>query len=212
MQRHSAPEVEDDRPTVAFDRPERPGDPLESVLAGWPGPAPRLSLRHWMGIGSLGAVILAAAFGLPPLVSPDGDGPAAPSAPVGVAAGGTGPFPAVTVQAEAPENQLSGGAEPVACAGCSGGARVRSLGRLDMHLRVPASGTRTVTLVYEVSGSRTLDISVDGHAPLVTSLTGTGWESPSTTTFTVSIPAGEVSLGFYNPDGGSPDIDAVTVS
>jgi hypothetical protein len=278
VQRHSAPEMDDDRPTVAFHRPEQPGDPIESLLAGWPDPSSRLSLRHWTGIAALGAVILAAAFGLPPVVSSDGNGqaatpassvassapdvrapvplpivpgpPGASTAPLvpssedgsssptasahptmtGAAPATTAPkaattrrtgttsgdapdrFPAISVQAEAPENQLSGGAQPVACAACSGGARVRYMGRVDVHLRVPASGKRTVTVVYEVSGSRNVDISVDGRAPMVVSLSGTGWESPSTTTFTVTIPAGEVSLGFYNPDGDCPDIDAVTVS
>jgi hypothetical protein len=200
VQRHPAPEIDDDPTTVVFDRPKQPGEPVERLLAGWPGPSRRLSLRHWMGLGSLAIVILAAAFGLPPLVSSGADGPASPG------------FPAITVQAEAPGNHLSGGAQPVACPHCSGGARVQSMGRVDVHFTVPASGQRTVTLTYEVSGRRTVDISVDGGAPMVTSLTGNGWDSPSTRTFLVTIPAGEATLGFYNPDGPGPDIDAVTVS
>ncbi len=284
MQRHSAPESEDDRPTIIFDRSELAGDPIESLLAGWPGPSRRLALRHWMGIGSLAAVILAAAVSLPPLVvSSDGNEQAA--SPVYSSAGGSDPgarapvpptvvsglpstsaapaasssagssstpvpsadagahptrsggapattapkvvttphpgttsggdasrFSAVTVQAEAPENQLSGGAQTVACALCSGGGRVRYLGRVDVHLTIPAAGRRTLTVVYEVDGSREVDISVNGGTPLVASLTGTGWESPATTTFSVTIPAGQVTVGFYNVAGDCPDIDAVTVS
>ncbi|WP_433533073.1 hypothetical protein ACQPYA_14310 [Micromonospora sp. CA-263727] len=121
------------------------------------------------------------------------------------------PFVPISVQAEDPGNLLSEGAGVVSCATCEGGARVRYLGRLTAYLTTPTAGLRTITVTYQVKGERTLKISVNGEAPTTHRLTGTDWDTPHTFQYTALVPAGRVSLTFYNDTGPPPDIDKITV-
>ena len=120
-------------------------------------------------------------------------------------------FAPIAVQAEAAGNTLSGGAAEVDCATCDGGARVRWIGRVDVHLTVAVAGTRIVTVEYESDGNRGLAMSVNGASPVVATVTGTDWTTPKSLRFTVSIPAGSVDLGFYGEGGNAPDLDKITV-
>jgi hypothetical protein len=121
-------------------------------------------------------------------------------------------FRPVTVQAEAPGNLRSGGADIAYCDSCDGGARVRYLGRLTVYLDVAAAGSRTVTVGYTADGPRDLKVVVNGGAPQTFSVTGSDWETPRSFRFTSSIPAGRTAVTFYNDSGPPPDIDKVTVS
>jgi hypothetical protein len=121
----------------------------------------------------------------------------------------------VSVQAEDPGNALVAGARIASCATCDGGGRVRYLGganQLVAYMDVPIAGTRTVTVAYEVDGTRTLKVAIGGVVALVRTVTGTGWETPLVLQFTAVVPAGRVSLTFYNDTSGAPDMDMVTVS
>jgi len=122
-------------------------------------------------------------------------------------------FTPITVQAEASTSTLSGGAAKVDCGTCRAGARVRYLGRVDIHTTVPVSGTRTITFAYEADGTRSFDVSINGGPPVTTlTVTGTDWTTPRSITVTTSIPAGSVDIGFYEDAGNPPDLDAVTIS
>lgn len=271
MQRDSAPEVDGGRPTVAESRPEPAGDdPVRRLLVGPPDPVRQVGLRHWLGIFGLVAAVAAAAFVLPPLITPGApttpqtlgapqwasegspsvaapppasavasQSPAAPRAvptTVGSAGGSraaaatstpaptakattraagttTGRFSPITVQAEASSSTLTEGAAVVDCATCKGGARVRYVGRVDIHATVAVSGTRSLTIVYETSGDRSFDVSINGGAAVATtSVSGTDWVTPKSVTISASIPAGAVDIGFYGYAGNAPDFDALTIS
>lgn len=125
----------------------------------------------------------------------------------------TGPFSAITVQAEASNSTLTEGATVADCATCEAGARVRYLGRVDIHTTVSESGTRHLTFVYEVDGTRSFAVYINGGAAVSTStVTGTDWTTPHSVTVSASIPAGSVDIGFYGYAGNAPDFDAVTIS
>jgi len=118
---------------------------------------------------------------------------------------------AITVQAEA--GTLSLGAAPVGCGTCEGGARVRFVGRVDVRARIPSTRTYDVTVVYEVDGMRSLDVSIDGRPPLARrTVTGHSWTLPQRLTIRAPLPAGPIDIELYGDAGNAPDIDAVTIS
>ncbi len=119
-------------------------------------------------------------------------------------------FRPVTVQAEAAT--LSGGAVAVDCATCDGGARVRYLGRVGVTVPVPVAGPRTVTVVYEADGVRSLAVTINGTRATVVTTSGSGWTVPRTVTFTVAFPAGTVNVGFEQGDGNGPDVDRISIN
>jgi len=124
------------------------------------------------------------------------------------------PFAPVSVQAEDPRNTLVGGAQVVDCPTCDGGARVRYVGaenKLVVIATVPVAGPRTITVVYECDGTRTVRVTVNGGNPIVTDVTGTSWTEPRTVQLTTPVAAGEARIMFSN-SGPAPDIDKVTLS
>ncbi|MGW0504978.1 hypothetical protein [Micromonospora sp. NPDC003241] len=121
-------------------------------------------------------------------------------------------FRPVTVQAEAPGNLRSGGAEIAYCDSCDGGARVRYLGQLTVYLDVAAAGSRTVTVGYTADGTRDLKVVVNGGPPQTFTVTGSSWVTPRSLRFTASIPAGRTAVTLYHDSAPPPDIDKVTVS
>lgn len=120
-------------------------------------------------------------------------------------------FQPVSLQAE--DATLSQGADKVACATCSGGARVRYVGRVDAHITVQSPGVRKITIVYEVVGDRNLDISINGDVTVARlTVSGNDWATPKSSSVDVQIPAGSVDIGLYGGSGNAPDLDKITIS
>ncbi|MER7166263.1 hypothetical protein ABT336_09380 [Micromonospora sp. NPDC000207] len=145
---------------------------------------------------------------------PEQGGPTAtaPATPTPTRDSGSSSFKPITVQAEDPGNDLGGGAKVAACSACDGGARVRYLGTLTAYLNNPTAGRRTITVTYQVDGQREIKISVNDRTPTTHVVTGTGWDKQHTLQYTASLPAGRVSLRFFNDTGPPPDIDKITIS
>ena len=124
------------------------------------------------------------------------------------------PLVPIHIEAEAPDNIFVGGASVTDCTTCSGGKRVRYLGagaQLIIQTTLSAPGKR-LTVLYEVDGVRTLSINVNG-APLYTyDTTGASWDDPQQLDVPVTLAAGQLTLTFYNDNGGAPDLDAVIIS
>jgi len=135
---------------------------------------------------------------------------------LGTAYAGGGTPPASTVQAEASGNTLSGAAVVASCSACSGGAKVRFIGNntsnyaVVNNLTAGTAGNHQLTITYEVDGTRTFDLSVNGGPTIAVSCTGTDFNTPATTTVTVSLNAGSNSIKFFNTSAYAPDLDAVT--
>ena len=122
------------------------------------------------------------------------------------------------MEAEAAGNTFSGTAAAASCGTCSGGAKVRFIGNgaanfetVD-NLAVSTAGSRTLTITYELSGTRSFFISVNGGAAVEVPLTGTSWSAPATATVTVSLDAGANSVRFFNDTAFAPDLDKVSVA
>jgi alpha-L-fucosidase len=132
--------------------------------------------------------------------------------------GGTTPPPPTTYQAEALGNTLSGAAAVATCAACSGGAKVRFIGNnssnyeIVNNINVATAGSHQLTIAYEVDGTRTFDLSVNGGATIAVSCTGTDFNSPATATVTVNLNAGNNTIKFFNTSAYAPDLDAISVS
>jgi hypothetical protein len=134
-----------------------------------------------------------------------------PRPSLSVSAETTRRFTSVTVQAE--NASLSGGASTVDCDTCEGGARVRYVGRVDVHATIPSSGLFDLTVVFETDGKRQLAVSINDGPPVVSqAVTGRGWTVPQKLTVRAALPAGSVDIGLYGDTGNAPDIDAVTIS
>jgi uncharacterized protein YkwD len=122
-----------------------------------------------------------------------------------------------TYEAEAAGNTLSGGAAVATCGGCSGGKRVRYVGKgagmLIFAVKADAAGAAKITISYTSSGARTARLSVNGGAPTTISFPGTGgFSTVRTRTATVTLKAGANTLRFSNPDAWAPHFDKITVS
>jgi hypothetical protein len=124
-------------------------------------------------------------------------------------------FATISLQASDPGN-IRKGAHVFTCATCDGGDRVGYLGGANYLIipvrGVPAAGTRTLTVVYENDGRRTLMISVNGITVSTLSLTGGSWHVPATTTLPVFLPAGASMIKFFNDSGPAPDINRIVIS
>jgi alpha-L-fucosidase len=132
--------------------------------------------------------------------------------------GGAQPPPPTTVQAEASGNTLSGAAAVATCSACSGGAKVRFIGNNSSNYEVvnnvnaASAGSHQLTITYEVDGTRTFDLSVNGGATIAVPCTGTDFNSPATTTVTVNLNAGNNTIKFFNASAYAPDLDAISVA
>jgi alpha-L-fucosidase len=132
--------------------------------------------------------------------------------------GGTPPPPPSTIEAEASGNTLSGAAVVSSCSACSGGAKVRFIGNnssnyeIVNNVNVATAGSHQLTITYEVNGTRTFDLSVNGGATIAVNCTGTDFNSPATTTVSVNLNAGNNTIKFFNNSAYAPDLDAVSVS
>jgi alpha-galactosidase len=123
-----------------------------------------------------------------------------------------------SVEAEAAGNTFAGQAATTACAGCSGGAKVRFIGNgtantLTLNnITAASAGTRQLTVQYTVDGTRSFFVSVNGGAAVQVSCTGTSWATPVTTTISVTLAAGTNTLRFFNDTAWAPDLDVIAIS
>ncbi len=123
----------------------------------------------------------------------------------------------VTIEAEASGNTLAGAAATATCSTCSGGAKVRFIGNSAANyeivngVTVATAGTKQLTITYELSGTRSFFVSVNGATPVEVSVTGTSWSTPATTTIPVSLQSGANSIKFFNDAAYAPDLDKIAV-
>ena len=143
-----------------------------------------------------------------------------PSVTVGAARGTPAPaapaFPPLSVEAESATLSPAGGSESAyPCATCSGGSKVRFVGKGRTvtfgGLSVPAAATYHLTIAYELDGTRSFFVSANGGASTQVSCTGTDWANPATVTVAVVLKAGTNSITFGNPSADAPDLDRITV-
>ena len=122
------------------------------------------------------------------------------------------------IEAEASTNTLAGAAKVASCTACSGGKKVGFIGNGAANsvtingVTESSAGTKTLTITYLVSGTRTFDISVNGGADTAITLTGTSFSTPVTTSVTVTLKAGTNTIKFHNDAAYAPDLDLVTIS
>lgn len=119
---------------------------------------------------------------------------------------------AITINATDPRNRLSG-AEPTSCPSCLSGSRVRYLGQgntLVVPVSVPEAGPRTLAIIYTCDGIRRLQVSVAGGAPVLLTLSGSGWEAPTRVVIPIDFPAGETEVEFFGTDP-APDLDRIII-
>ena len=174
--------------------------------------------------------VISLGVGAPPLaVSPSptpspARSPTPSPSPAATPAGQARPNPAPSpfsagYEAESPANILSGGARVGACAGCSGGFKVRFIGMGGLlqfnGVTVPSSGDYQLAIAY-VNGDRQqrwADVSIDGGSRMLVGFAGTGsWSAPSTVTITVHLNAGAHTVSIFNPSDWGPDVDAIRVT
>jgi hypothetical protein len=103
------------------------------------------------------------------------------------------------------------------CVTCAAGSRVQYLGEghtTVVNLRkVPVGGRRTMTVVYESDGPRTLDITVAGGPVISRTLSGAGdWVTPARVRIPITLPAGSSRIVFFNNQGPAPDLDQILIS
>jgi hypothetical protein len=125
-------------------------------------------------------------------------------------------FSPLSVEAEsATLSPASGHPSPYPCPDCSGGSRVRFVGRgktvTFKGVSVPVSAIYHLTIAYELDGSRSFFVSVNGGSSTEVPCTGTNWNSPTTITVAIVLRAGTNSITFGNPSTDAPDLDKITI-
>jgi len=125
---------------------------------------------------------------------------------------------AITIEGEAPGNTFSGSAVAAACTGCSGGQKVRFIGNNAAssvtvnNIDVSADGDYELQIDYTLDGARSFFVSVNGRPGIEVPVTGTSWGTPTSTTVTVALDAGNNELRFFNNGANAPDLDRITVT
>ena len=124
-----------------------------------------------------------------------------------------------TYQAADPANTLLGTAAVAACAGCTNGEKVGSLGFggwvVINNVYAPTDGNYTLTIVgCEGAGTQNYKVIVDGGSPVVQPLSGNNWFAMAPpVSLTVPLKAGSsntVQLG--NDTDWSPDVVYIMIS
>ena len=119
--------------------------------------------------------------------------------------------------AEAEAGTIAGAAKIATCSACSGGQKVGFIGNgsansVTVNVTPSAAGSRTLTISYLLSGSRSFFISVNGGAAVEIPLTGTSFSSVFTKSVTVTLNSGSNSIKFFNNTAYAPDLDKVSVN
>jgi hypothetical protein len=125
---------------------------------------------------------------------------------------------AATVEAEAAGNAFSGAAAVDACAGCSGGEKVRFIGNAAANfvtvngVTAASAGPHQLQIDYTVDGARSFFVSVNGGAAVEVPVTGTSWATPASTTLPVTLNAGANAIKVFNNTAFAPDLDRIRVT
>jgi hypothetical protein len=191
---------------------------LVSSWSGGPqaGPAP---LAPTTASPSAGATSSMAATPPGPAAPATGSATASPSASRAPAptrpAAPSASFATIRIAAADPANERYDVAV-TPCPTCASGSRVQYLGQghsLVVHLQVPVSGRRTLTIVFESGTPRTLYVGVNDAVPLVLNLPGNdSWSTPQRVSVPVDLPAGESVVRFFNATDPAPDLDQIVLS
>jgi hypothetical protein len=132
---------------------------------------------------------------------------------------GVRPRPADRVfmrEAEDSRNDL-GSAGITSCSPCSGGQKVRNLGGSSAArivfpgVTAPAAGTYTLYIDYTVNGTRSYNVSVNGGAPSVVTVSGIGNTTPATASIPVTLGTGDNTITISNDADSSPDLDRISL-
>jgi hypothetical protein len=117
---------------------------------------------------------------------------------------------------EAEAGARSGAAVVSSCSACSGGQKVGYIGNgsanyVTLTVNAGAAGSRTMTVYYTLSGSRSFYVSVNGGGGVQLSLSGSNWNTPVSATMNVSLNAGNNTIRFYNNSAYAPDLDRIAI-
>jgi IPT/TIG domain/Alpha galactosidase C-terminal beta sandwich domain len=124
-----------------------------------------------------------------------------------------------TYQAADPSNTLLGTATVAACAGCTNGVKVGSLGFggwvIINNVYAPADGNYTLSISgCEGAGTQNYKVIVDGGAAVLQPLSGSNWFAMAPpVSLTVALKAGSANtVQIGNDTDWSPDVVSITVS
>jgi hypothetical protein len=120
-------------------------------------------------------------------------------------------------EAEAQGNTMHGITGPYSCNWCSGGSRMRNIGKSARNYLVinnvvaAKSGQYQMLLYYVLKGERSFFIRVNGGPAVEVPLSGKSWIHVTTASTTVTLKAGSNSIRFYNDQQYAPDLDRVVI-
>ena len=120
-------------------------------------------------------------------------------------------------EAEARGNTMSGITQASPCRWCSGGARVRNIGRSPRNqlilnnIVVAKDGNYEMVVCYVLEGHRSFFVQVNDDAPIEVPLSGNSWLEVLKISITVPLKAGINKVKFYNDRGYAPDLDRIII-
>jgi len=121
------------------------------------------------------------------------------------------------LEAEAKGNTLDGTAKVLRCGACSGGAKVGGLGNGPANavtvpgVQVAASGDYKLDIDYTADSDRSLQVSVNGAAPVDVEAPGQNLGVVATTTVAVPLRAGANAVTLFSKAAKGPDIDRIAI-
>jgi len=127
------------------------------------------------------------------------------------------PARGTSYEAEQQESVLSGLVVRDRCEACSGGARVRNVGRTRANyvafpeVMAASEGNYLLTIHYLLDGERTLFVRVNDGPPQELPLKGDTWLRPANVTVTVPLRAGRNEIRLYNERAVAPDVDCIEI-
>jgi hypothetical protein len=122
-----------------------------------------------------------------------------------------------SIEAEASGNTIAGSTRTASCSACSGGTKVGFVGNGSgnyvtiNNVTAASAGTKTMTISYLLSGSRSFFVSVNGGTGTEVPLTGTSFSTVATATLQVTLNAGSNTVKFYNNSAYAPDLDRIAI-
>ena len=125
--------------------------------------------------------------------------------------------PGASYEAEASDNTMGGITQSYPCMWCSGGARVRNIGKSKQNqltinnVEVAKDGNYELVICYLLKGERTFFVQVNGGIPLKLPLSGKSWFQVAKTSLSVPLKAGANMVKFYNEHDYAPDLDRIII-